>query len=153
MRCHLKVSRVLRPGLSEWTGSIARVMTTAAVLACMLGLGARVYSAGANRTLPPVPEDLGPGAELAWWNGAGDGQMTTSVGDVKINIEAYNRKREKEIADKSRKLLSLAIALKTDLDQDPSSEPSPDAMSKANQIEKLAHDVKENMKLSIIGLH
>ena len=151
MRNHLHALRVLRSDLSELTASIARVLTIAAVLACMLGLGARVYSAGANRTLSPVQEDLSPGAELAWSNSGEDGQMTISLGDVRINIDAYNRMREKEIADKSRKLLLLAIALKSDLDQDPSSEPSANARSKAIQIEKLAHDVKENMKLSIIG--
>jgi len=117
----------------------------------MLWLGCRVYSAGTNRTLGPVRENLSPGAELAWSNAAADGQMAVSLGDVKINIEAYNKKREKDIADKSSKLLSLAIALKSDLEQDAGSEPSPKVMSKAIQIEKLAHDVKENMKLNIIG--
>src|SRR3954447_12131619 len=127
------------------------MVTTGAVLTCMLWLGVEAHSAVANATLGPMSENFSPGAELAWWSGGAEGQTSGSIviGDLQLNIEAYNKKREKEIADDSRKLLSLAIALKSDLEQDS----GPAAVSKAKQIEKLAHDVKENMKLSIIGPH
>jgi hypothetical protein len=130
-----------------------RTMTIVLVPACMLWLSIRAHSAGAHSTLKPASEILSPGVELAWSDGATDGQFGVGLGDVKIDIEAYNKKREKDIADASSKLLSLAIALKSDLDQDSSSEPSPSAVSKAKQIEKLAHDVKEAMKLNIVGPH
>lgn len=110
-----------------------------------------MYCAGANARQGPVTESLSPGVELAWWNGAADGQAIGIMGGVKINIEAYNRKREKDIADESRKLLSLAIALKSDLDRNSGPKPSANAVDMARQIEKLAHAVKESMKLNLIG--
>lgn len=127
-----------------------RVLTIVLFPACILWLSIRAYSAGANSTHEPASENLSPGVELAWSEGATDGQVGLGLGGVRINIEAYNRKREKDIADASRKLLSLAIALKSDLDHASSSEPSPNAVSKARQIEKLAHDVKEMMKINMV---
>jgi len=127
-----------------------RMVTTGAVLTCMLWLGVEVQGAVANARLVATPREIvNPGAELAWWSGGAEGQIPGSIGGLKINIEAYNRKREKDIADDSRKLLSLAMALKLELEQNTSS--SPAAVSKAKQIEKLAHDMKENMKLNILG--
>jgi hypothetical protein len=127
-----------------------RIMTIVLVPACMLWLSIRTYSAGSNSTLEPAIDNLGHGVELALSDGAAAGQVSTSLGGVKINIEAYNKKREKDIADASRKLLSLAISLKSDLDHNSSSEPSPNTVSKARQIQKLAHDVKEMMKINMV---
>ena len=152
MRFYLHLPPMLRAQSPRSTASAARMVTTAVVLASMVWLSAQAYSAGARATIDPTMENISPGDEVAWSPGAEGGQVA-SFGDVKINIEAYNKKREKDIADASKKLLSLAIALKSDLDQDPDSGPSPSAMSKARQIEKLAHDVKETMKLNLISPH
>jgi hypothetical protein len=146
-------SRVYPANLVRSIALATRIVTIVLVPACILWLSIRAYSVNANSTLEPALENLSPGVELAWSDGATNGQVGVGLGGVKINIEAYNKKREKDIADASRKLLSLAIALKSDLDHDSSSEPSPNAMSKAKQIEKLAHDLKETMKLNILGPH
>ena len=66
---------------------------------------------------------------------------------IRINQEAYNKLREKDIAEASRKLLSLAIDLRSELQRTPGAL-SPAALMKAKQIEKLAHEVKEKMKLN-----
>lgn len=150
MRYQQHVLHVFEANVSGSTGKAAQMLTTALVLAFMLWLGARAYSAGANATLEPAEEDLCPGAELAWSSSGESEQASIGLGNVKVNVEAYNKKREKDIAEASRKLLSLAIDLKSDLEQNSDSGPSPNALSKAKQIEKLAHDVKENMKLNII---
>lgn len=156
MRFFPHLFHFVRADLYGMTFAMSRLVTTAVVFAYMLWLGGRASSAVADTAQQPVEVSLSPGAELAWWDGAEGGQMgngpqIVSLGGMKINIEAYNRKREKDIADDSKKLLSLAIALKSDLEQDSGQGPSPRAISKANEIQKLAHDVKENMKLSIIG--
>lgn len=61
---------------------------------------------------------------------------------VEINSEAFNALREKDIAKDIEKLLKLAIALKTELDNRSRGEASADALTKANEIEKLAKQVK-----------
>jgi hypothetical protein len=104
------------------------------------------------RAVPtPMSVDLSPGVDLARCSGAMNGQIAIGLGDVRINVEAYNRKREKDIADASRELLSLAISLKSELDHNPGSELSPDAIKKAKQIERLAHDVKQTMMINVVG--
>jgi hypothetical protein len=152
MRFYRHASQMLYAEFFGSTACAARLVTTAVLLASMVWLSARAYSACASGSPGPTMENISPDGELAWSPGFEGGQVA-SFGDVKINIEAYNRKREKDIANASKKLLSLAIALKSDLDHDPDSDPSPSAMSKAREIEKLAHDVKETMKLNLISPH
>jgi len=67
----------------------------------------------------------------------------------KQNFEAANAERKKEIADDSSKLLKLATDLKTEVDKTNKDTLSLNVIRKADAIEKLAHDVKEKMKLSI----
>ena len=129
---------------------LARAVTTCLVFASMLWLGVSVHSNLSKTTETAAEVDLKPGVGLEWTSAAADGQTAVGLGDVTLNIEAYNRKREKDIADASRKLLSLAISLKSDLEDTPGSGLSPDAIKKAKEIEKLAHDVKEMMKVNII---
>jgi len=151
MRFFSHPPQLVKNHLSTMPACLMRVVTISIALACMLWLSVRVYGAGADATVEPGPENLDLGLELTLWTGAAEGNGILGVGDMKINIEAYNKKREKDIADASRKLLSLAIALKTDLERSPDAAPSPNAVRTAREIEKLAHDVKENMKLNIIG--
>jgi len=63
-------------------------------------------------------------------------------GDPKINSEADSKKREKDIANASRKLLSLAIAPKPDLERNSGSKRS-GRRQEGKWIESLWHDMKE----------
>ena len=63
--------------------------------------------------------------------------------------EAANAERKKQIADESTKLLTMAIALKAEVDKTTKDTLSLNVIRKAEEIEKLAHSVKEKMKLSV----
>ena len=63
--------------------------------------------------------------------------------------EAANAERKKQIADDSSKLLTMAIALKAEVDKTTKDTLSLNVIRKAEEIEKLAHNVKEKMKLSV----
>src|SRR5579863_10187023 len=65
------------------------------------------------------------------------------------NIEAANVERKKQIADDSAKLLKLATDLKAEVDKTSKDTLSLGVIRKAEEIEKLAHSVKEKMKLSM----
>jgi len=67
----------------------------------------------------------------------------------KQNFDAANAARKKEIADDSSKLLKLATDLKAEVDKTNKDTLSLSVIRKADAIEKLAHNVKEKMKLSI----
>jgi hypothetical protein len=69
----------------------------------------------------------------------------------KVNFEAANAERKKQIADDSANLLKLANDLKTEVDKTSKDTLSLSVIRKAEEIERLAHAVKEKMKLTVGG--
>jgi hypothetical protein len=67
----------------------------------------------------------------------------------KQDFEAANAARKKQISADSVKLLKLATDLKADVDKTDKDTLSVGVIRKADEIEKLAHDVKEKMKLTV----
>jgi len=65
------------------------------------------------------------------------------------NFEAVNAERRKIIADESTLLLKLATDLKAEVDKTNKDTLSINVIRRADLVEKLAHDMKEKMKLSI----
>jgi len=57
-----------------------------------------------------------------------------------------NVERQRKIVEDTAKLLSLATELKGDVDKSDKNTLSLDVIKKADEIEKLAHSVKEKMK-------
>ena len=64
-------------------------------------------------------------------------------------FEKANAERKRQIADDTTKLLELATQLKAEVDKTSKDTLSIDVIKKAESIEKLAHGVKEKMKLTI----
>lgn len=62
--------------------------------------------------------------------------------------EAADNERKKQITDESTQLLTMALALKAEVDKTNKDTLSINVIRKADQIEKLAHTVKEKMKQS-----
>lgn len=67
------------------------------------------------------------------------------------NYAAANVERRKQIADDSAKLLKLATDLKSEVDKTTKDTLSLGVIRKADEIERLAHSVKEKMKLTVGG--
>lgn len=67
------------------------------------------------------------------------------------NYAAANAERKKQIADDSTKLLKLATDLKAEVDKTSKDTLSLNIIRKADEIEHLAHSVKEKMKLTTGG--
>jgi hypothetical protein len=61
---------------------------------------------------------------------------------------AADNERKKAITDGSTRLLSMALALKAEVDKTTKDTLSINVIRKADEIEKLAHNVKEKMKQS-----
>jgi hypothetical protein len=64
---------------------------------------------------------------------------------------AANVERKKQISDDSTQLLKLATELKTEVDKTTKDTLSLGVIRKADEIERLAHSVKEKMKLTAGG--
>jgi hypothetical protein len=69
----------------------------------------------------------------------------------KQNFAAANAERKKQLDEDSARLMKIAADLKTELDKGSRDTLSPDLISKVDEIERLAHIVKEKMKLTVGG--
>ena len=67
----------------------------------------------------------------------------------KRNFEVANAERKKQISEDSAKLLKLATDLKAEVDKTTKDTLSLNVVRKADEIERLAHSVKEKMKLTV----
>jgi nitric oxide reductase activation protein len=94
-----------------------------------------------GHTLPPILTDPpDKNAQIAMQEGRQEQQ--------KQNFAAANAERKKQIAEDTEKLLKLATDLKTEVDKTDKDTLSLNVIRKAEAIEKLAHNVKEKMKLT-----
>jgi hypothetical protein len=91
---------------------------------------------------PPVQ----PGPDRAWTTSPPLVIPEPQTGQQ--NFDAANIERRKQIADDSARLLKLATDLKSEVDKTTKDTLSLNVIRKADEIEKLAHTVKEKMKLT-----
>ena len=71
--------------------------------------------------------------------------------DRSAEYSAANVERRKQISEDSSRLLKLAAELKTEVDKTSKDTLSLGIIRKADEIERLAHGVKEKMKLTMGG--
>jgi hypothetical protein len=67
----------------------------------------------------------------------------------KANVDAANVERKRQISDDSARLLKLATDLKAEVDKTSKDTLSLGVIRKADEIERLAHAVREKMKLTM----
>jgi hypothetical protein len=125
----------LAPKKAAWLGML--LCLAAAVVMPAVGGGMM------QNTYPHIPPEL---------NRVPDGNQANDINNQKAkdkNFEAANAARKKLISDETAKLLKLATDLKTEVDKTNQDTLSVGVIRKADEIEKLAHDVKEKMKLTV----
>lgn len=117
-----------------WNAGLAVVVTLA-----MSG------SAGISQQGPIPPRPVPPDAS----RGLGEPNRTDDPFTVKMaeqQARGRNTDRQKRLVADTDKLLSLATELKQQVDKTDKNVLSVDVVKKADEIEKLAHSVKEKMK-------
>jgi hypothetical protein len=117
------------------------------VLAAMLVLSLAAYSGPQQVQRDPAWQTNAQGT-----NGVPDPNELSQMRDRQAaykNIEAANADRKKQITDDSEKLLKLATDLKDEVDKTDKDTLSISVIKKAEEIEKLAHSVREKMKLTV----
>ncbi len=100
-------------------------------------------SSTVNREVPWLPPDA---IRLPDKNSQVEMQEQKSK---KQSYEIANAARNKQIADDAARLLQLATELKAEVDKTNKETLSLNIIRKADMIEKLAHGVKEKMKLTV----
>jgi hypothetical protein len=114
---------------------ISRVLIVVFLMAAF-SLGIRPMS-GQN---PPLPPQHMPGDQ----SNAGDDEARARI--EREMAKKANKERYSALKRDTDKLLELANELKTNVDKSNENTLSVDVVKKAEEIEKLAHSVKEKMK-------
>ena len=78
-------------------------------------------------------------------HGSGDASLNSPAVQEKLEKSRQSERQKKMIAD-TEKLLALATQLKADMDKTTKDTMSIDVIKKAEEIEKLARNVKDRMK-------
>ena len=125
----------LSPKRALWFGIFAAL--TSIALAPVVGQGLL------QNTYPHLPPELNRIPDTNQQNDI------NAQNAQKESFEAANAARKKQIAEDSAKLLKLATDLKAEVDKTTKDTLSMNVIRKADEIEKLAHDVKEKMKLTV----
>ena len=120
-------------------------MATAVLGLSVLGVP-RAGDARAQQTSRPNPRP-DPNATLPPIDGhAPDPNDPVVAMREAARARAVMTDRQKKIVEDTAKLLALATELKQDVDKTTKDEMSLEVIRKADEIEKLAHDVKQRMK-------
>ncbi len=101
---------------------------------------------GAGQNAPPQQPQLPPVIPHISFPGAGGGYDGISPGVQRQQAIARDKERQQRLVEDTNKLLELATDLKTQVDKTNRGIMSIDVIKKAEEIEKLAHSVKERMK-------
>ena len=141
--------------------SFRRAGIFAAAGSLMLALTSSGWAQSNNGPASYGTQNSGPYAGQTSGTGSGRGgqpQQTPSLPTVvppdmapppqmeQDQAKARNVDRQKQLVLDTQKLLALANELKTDVDKSTKDTLSLDVIRKADEIEKLAHSVKEKMK-------
>ncbi len=114
----------------------------AAVLALALAASARSIHG-----IQAVPMTPAPFPDASARGGQGERERDPSYERMQEQAaKSRNSERQKRLVADTDKLLSLAKELKQDVDKTDKNTLSLDVIKKADDIEKLAHSVKERMK-------
>jgi hypothetical protein len=125
---------------------VARIIRSAAFLGAMAAVPLTAGISGAQQqgASPQFPmPDASNASPRSGLNGRADDPMTQQATEKRI--KELNVLRQKEITTDAAKLLLLATELKTKLDKGGEEASSLDMMHKAEQIEKLARNVRARM--------
>ncbi len=115
----------------------------------LLGLAALAAMAQQTQQAPQqsqTPQEASP--NRAWETGSTLAIPVPNPQAPNANFDAVNAERRRQIADDSARLLKLANDLKVEVDKTTKDTLSLGVIRKADEIERLARDVKEKMKLT-----
>ena len=127
------------PRLSQKKAGYVRLLAGLAIAAILLAVGGGMAQTGFPRYSPEIIR-------------APDAKTQNDINEQqrkKQDFEAANAERKRQIGAESTRLLKLATDLKTEVDKTNKDTLSLGVIRKADEIEKLAHIVKEKMKLTV----
>ncbi len=138
-------SRDQGPG---WPGfhSFRRVLLLAVLLAAPCGTSSQQQSPGMGGRFPTTPRDFPQdGNQISPFNDP------NNPGEAEKRLRMINAERQKAMVADTDKLLKLARELNEEIARSNSGELSVAELRKVAEIEKLAHNVRDKMVMSVRG--
>jgi hypothetical protein len=138
-----------QPALAAGAARTSR-LRWARILACLAAMATLAGAAGPGQQAPSMNPDkpyLSPEA-----NRLPDRNQQMEMREQQTKQQDYaaaNTERKKQISDDAAKLVKLATDLKSEVDKTTKDTLSLNVIRKADEIERLAHSVKEKMKLTV----
>ena len=124
-------------------GAVPRICAIILLAAGAVCIAQNDHPASAQKEKPGAPATASADAARQTTNPAEPAKEQRAAGG--------ENERKKQIADESTQLLSMALALKAEVDKTNKDTLSINVIRKADEIEKLARTVKEKMKQSSGG--
>jgi ribosomal protein S15P/S13E len=124
----------------------------AGLLALALLIAPRVFSQASQTPYIPKPVPRTTGVLLPEANRTPDANDVMQMREQKVSkakFEAANKERKRQMDEDSALLLKLAKELKLELEETPKDELSQSMLHKAEDIERLARNVQQKMKLTV----
>jgi hypothetical protein len=115
-------------------------MLLVAVVGVVLVVGSSAKGSGGQMQIPSFPDSLPQQMPGHRTHDAADGKRGQELAKMR------NEDRQKTLVADTERLLALATDLKAQVDQSEADSLSEDGKKKVEEIEKLAHSVKERMK-------
>jgi len=139
-----------RPSRQSWRLNWGRIAVCLAAMAALAGA-----AQSGQQISPRGPDQAGPGSIYPpILTDPPDANAQMRMRELQAKQQDYaaaNAERKKQIADDSARLLKLATDLKAEVDKTTKDTLSLSVIRKADEIERLAHNVKEKMKLTVGG--
>jgi hypothetical protein len=130
-----------RPGFQPSPGTARAAMLIAFSLILPLG--------GAQSHVGGLPQPIGQSVGDSPLGGLNNGNLDDP--DQSRRIRMLNAERQKSLVADTVKLLKLANEVNAVMVKEDASAPTQAELRKVADIEKLAHNVKEKMKITVIG--
>jgi hypothetical protein len=129
-------------------GGRVRALAPVASLAILAGLASPSLAAAQINPCKPIHD---PSITTPPDKNAQMEMQQQQASQQQQNYAAANAERKKQISNDSAQLLKLATELKNEVDKTTKDTLSLNVIRKADEIERLAHSVKEKMKLTAGG--
>jgi hypothetical protein len=126
-----------------------KVLTFIICLATLAAFSIAPAAGDGLQESPNVPKRLPPSMDRV--PDSNEANQINAQEARRRNFEAINAERKRQITADSARLLKLATDLKIEVDKTGKDELSIFVIRKAEEIEKLAHGVKEKMQLTVGG--
>jgi hypothetical protein len=136
-----RLNSVQRPRFQPSPGTMRAAMLMAFSLILPLG--------GAQSHIGGLPQPIGQSVGDSPLGGLNNGNPDDP--DQARRIRMLNAERQKSLVADTVKLLKLANEVNAEMAKEDASAPTQAELRKIADIEKLAHNVKEKMKITVVG--